>query len=426
MEPLPLGEIGATPWSFSPVGFVLIAVAAPCIAWLACAWKRAFEADPNQLRRLGIKEMRRLLTSVRKSRTSPSARHLHAWLRATAKTWDVPVSAPTAAEVSQSLHAITGDTALTSKWRDLWFATERALFAASTTPPHDWLECASSAAAAVEMPRRARRFPNRLRDWLPSVTAMVLVCGACSVPGSAAADLPAQPVEMSAALRNAQEPALKALGADWNDWAAHHNIAAYEAQEGDWNMAVAHATAAFLQHPSSTPIRNNLRMIIEQAGTGDPNLRRLLSGTWYERMPALLSSASWQHVALAAATLLAAALTVMVLALYMSNSTSGRRYLLWAGRAGAVAGGVLLATAIGSWNAYGMLNQPTAAIVVWGANLSPVPTDLVPQEETSPIAAGTVVLTRRSFLGWQQIAINEDVSGWVRRNAVMPIYADRT
>jgi hypothetical protein len=425
MEPLPLGEIGATPWSLSPVWFVLIAVAAPCIAWLALAWKRVFETDPNRLRRLGIKEMRRLLTSVRKSRASPSAKHLHAWLRATAKTWDVPVSAPTAAEVSQSLHAITGDATLTSRWRDLWFATERGLFAAGTTPPQDWLERASFAAAAVEMPQRERRFPNRLRDWLPSMTAVVLVVVACAVPGSATADLPAQPVERSAEIRNAQEPALKALDADWNDWAAHHNIAAYKAQEGDWNIAVAHATAAFLQHPSA-PIRDNLRLVIGQAGTADPNLRRLLSGTWYERMPGLLSAASWQHLALAAAILLAAGLTAMVLTLYLPDNTSGRRYLPWAGRAGAVAGVVLLATAIGSWNAYGTLNQPTAAIVVRGANLSPVPTDLVPQEETSPVAAGTVVLTRRSFLGWQQIAIDRDVSGWVRRNAVMPVYADRS
>jgi hypothetical protein len=74
-----------------------------------------------------------------------------------------------------------------------------------------------------------------------------------------------------------------------------------------------------------------------------------------------------------------------------------------------------------AWNAYGPLNQPTAGILVQSVNVSPAPTDLVPEHETAPAPAGAVVLTDRSFLGWRQITVN-NASGWVRVSVVMPLY----
>jgi hypothetical protein len=54
-------------------------------------------------------------------------------------------------------------------------------------------------------------------------------------------------------------------------------------------------------------------------------------------------------------------------------------------------------------------------------NLTPSPTELVPEQETSPAAPGSVVLAGHSFLGWQQVS-SANISGWVRKNAVMPFY----
>src|ERR1700730_5517025 len=71
LEPLPLGEIAATPWSFSPAWFVLLAGGVPGITWLGLAWKRALDEDPHRLRRAGIRELRRLLARVRRSKSSP-------------------------------------------------------------------------------------------------------------------------------------------------------------------------------------------------------------------------------------------------------------------------------------------------------------------------------------------------------------------
>ena len=409
MEPLPLGEISSTPLAFSPTWFVVIALVLPAIAWLAFAWRRALVQDPNHTRRTGIRELRRLLASVRRSQGTPQPRHLHAWFRAVAKTCGVRVSTPTGAQISQSLHLITGDANVSSRWRELWGATERSVFSADTTPPGDWLERASSAAERIEIPKRVRKVPNRMADWLPSTALTALVVLACGFPAGVRAD----------ALSDALEPSTQALESNWNDWGAHYNIAALGAANGEWNTAVAHAAAAFLQNPSSAPARDVLRLALEKSGASDPNLKRLLSDVWYERIPTYISAAGWQRVALVAAGVLAVTLILMVSTLYVPIRIRGGFAL--AGLSTAV-----LITALVSWNAYGIANQPSAAVLVRAVDMSPAPTDLVTRQETSPIAAGTVVLTRRTFLGWQQIEVNHETLGWVRRNAIMPLYASRT
>ncbi len=317
----------------------------------------------------------------------------------------------TGGQVTRSLQALTGDRTLTTQWHELWSVTERGLYAADPVPPADWLDRTSAAAAGVAIPKRERWLPNRLGHWLPTA-GMVLIALACgaSGPASAALDEPQQA---------AQQAAVQALHTHWNDWAAHYNIAAAQIQEGNWNFAVAHATAAFLQHPASADNRDNLRFALQQAGSMDPNLRRLLYGAWYQRFPALLSPAGWQHLALAASLLLAAGLTALVLCLYVPGN---RRYLASGGRSGLAAGAVLLITSVVAWHAYGALNKPDAGILLEGVNLNPSPTELVPEQETSPATAGSVVLPHGSFLGWEQVSSGENAAGWIRKNAVMPFY----
>jgi hypothetical protein len=422
LQPLALGQMGATPWSFSPAWFVLLSLGVPGLTWFGFAWKRALDEDPHRLRRAGLRELRQLLARVRRSDSSPQPLHLHGWCRAAAGTWGVRVSAPTGGQVTRSLHTLTRDGALTSTWRELWSVTERGLYAADPTPPADWLERAASAAAKVEVPKRARWLPNRLAHWLPSMAAtasvamgVALCAGTLLVAGSARADQAAP-----SSSQDGRKAAVAALHAHWNDWAAHYNVATDQIQEGNWNFAVAHAAAAFLLHPSSAANRDNLRFAIQQAGTMDPTLRRLLYGAWFQQFPTLLSPAGWQHLALAASLTLAAGLSAMVFALYVPHY---RRALKSGGRSGVAAGALSFITAVAAFNAYGALNRPTAGILLEGVNLNPSPTELVPEQETSPATAGSVVLPHGSFLDWQQISLGANVSGWVRGNAVMPFYA---
>lgn len=422
LDMLPLGRSSATPWSFNPAWLLLLALAVPGVAWAGCAWKRALDTDPVRIRRSGIRELRRLLGKLGRGRVTPQPQHLQAWLRASARAWGVRVSAPTASELSRATESFTGDTSVTSKWRELWSAAERGLFAADAKPPQDWLEQARTAAAGIEVPPRQHRFPNRIGYWLPSTAATMLLAlavgAACLNPGPAQADADAA----AAAADEAQVAAMKAVDADWSDWAAHYNLAAIHIRHERWNDAIAQATVAFLQNPSAGITRDNLRFALAQAQSVDPTLRRLLFGSWYQRVPVLFSAAGWQKLAVFASLLLAAGLTALVFRLYAPK----RRAMLIAGGSGLVLGALLLGTSIASWNAYGALHEASACILVQHANLSPAPTDLVPTEETSPAAAGTIVQTQRSFLGWTQIAVDRDHAGWVRRNAVMPVYARRS
>lgn len=348
MQSLPLGELGATPWSFSPLWFVGMAIALPALVWLGLAWRRALLACPNRVRRAGVKEMRRLLKAVQRSDSPPRPAHLHAWLRATARVWDVRTSAPCVSEVSQAAHALTGDSGVSSRWQELWQTTEHGLYAANAQPPADWVQRASNAATTVEMPKRQSVFPNRLAHWVPSVASAVLIL-TLLVPKSFA-DVPwsAPPADATESTPTTSEPmteppadvstgdavaeaappeplspevqqaALVALKANWNDWAAHHNLAAYLTQQGALNSAIAHATAAFVQHPSSNATRTTLLAALGETQIIDPNLRRLLSGTWYERAPTLLSPADWQHLSLLAGLIAATGFTLLVLTLYFS------------------------------------------------------------------------------------------------------------
>ena len=415
---LPLGSSGSTPSAFNPMWLLLFALVVPAATWIGLAWKRALDADPTRLRRSGAREMRKLLARMRRNSGSLEPQYLHAWLRAAARTWGVGVSAPTGKQVAQATLSLTGDETTTRNWRELWQATERGLFAANGKAPSDWLDNASKAAAAVVPPKRERLFPNRLAYWIPSMAAAMLALSCFMSVQPARADVD----ETAAAvvdLTTANEAALKALEANWNDWAAHYNVAAYNIQHENWNAAIAHATSSFLLNPSSQATRDNLRFAITQAQAVDSTLRPMLFGNWYQRIPVLLSASGWQRLGLFAGLLLSASLTTLVLSIYLPM----RKPLLIGGGSGVAAGLLVMMVAISSWNAYGKLHDATACILLQPINLSPAPTDLVPREETSPANAGTIVQTRRSFLTWSQIAVDQDHVGWVRRAAVMPLYA---
>jgi hypothetical protein len=492
MQALPLGELSTTPWSFSPLWFAAMAALVPALVWLASAWRRALLECPNRVRRAGVKEMRRLLKNLRRSDGAVTPAHLHAWLRISARVWDVRTQAPCVSEVSLAARSICGDEVVVTRWHELWLATEQGLYAPNAQPADDWLGQAATAAATVDIPKRERLFPNRLRDWLPnrapsrsgiirtsfvtavmatrrrlvavrlsravSALALAALVIAVAQPPIADADVPwsapttsesevpasssaesadptstqseqsaedespqAEAIEQAPAeplSPEVQQAAQAALESNWNDWAAHHNLAAYETQQGELNRAIAHAAAAFAQHPDSATTGRTLLAALGDTQTVDPTLRRLVFGAWYERIPTLLSAASWQRVALISALLAAAGLSVMVFAMY-----APRPSLPWLGRGAFAIGAVVLTLSISSWSAYGALNQPSAAILLQSANMSPVPTDLVPAEETAPVAAGSLVITGRTFLGWQQVNKGPEASGWIRSNAVMPVYA---
>jgi len=441
LSPLGTDSSGATPWSFSPIWFVLLSVVLPAVLWTALAWKRALDEDPHRLRRAGSRELRRLLARLQRGSGAPRPVDLHAWFQAAARTWGIRVSTPTEGELSRSLSGLDGDAATQSRWQDLWKSAERSLYATDSALSPNWVQDTSAVANQVRIPPRKHWFPSRARHWLPPVAAAICACVLLSNPGNGllAAEGDASPVapgandakpalvqdaRSAAALEKAQGPANKALRADWNNWTAHYDIAAQQMIQGNVDYAVAHLTAAFLQHPVSSDVQDNLRWSLQQAGSMDPTLRRLLYGAWFQRYPALLSPASWQRLGLFAGLLIGGGLCALVLPIYTIRR---ERELRLTGRWTIAAGIALLAVSVMSWNAWGDLHKPNAAMLVEGINLSPAPTDLVKDRETLPMTAGSLTLTQAAFLGWKQVELlglpGGKVVGWVRSPYVMPLYA---
>jgi hypothetical protein len=426
---------GPTPWDFSPIWFALLAVVLPAALWTALAWKRALEEDPYRLHRAGRRELCRLLARVQRRGDSPRPVDLHAWFQATARTWGVRVSSPT--EAALKLSTLDCDAATQARWRDLWKNAERRLYAADSTLAPGWVQETTAVAKQIRIPPRKHWLPNRVRHWLPAVAAAVYASvllaaprsGLLAAEGVGASDEDTKPAltleaKSAAALRDAQGPANQALRADWNNWAAHYNIAAQQMVQGNVDYAVAHLTAAFLQHPLSSEVQDNLRWSLQQAGSMDPTLRRLLYGAWFQRYPALLSPARWQRLGLLSGLLIGGGLCALVLPIYTIRREQELRLT---GRCVVVAGIALLAVSSMSWNAWGDLHSRNAAMLVEGINLSPAPTDLVKDRETLPMTAGSLMLSQATFLGWKQVQWlgqpGGRVAGWVRSPYVMPLYA---
>jgi hypothetical protein len=421
LQALSLGRTGTAPWPYNPLWFAMLAVVVPGVLWTGLAWKRAFDTDPARRRRAGVRDLRRVITELEHSGSAaPTARQLHRWRDAVARAWTLPLATPTPLEIAQAVEALGGDAA---DWRSLWTAAERGLFAAGGELPSGWLAAARAAAAKIEMPRRENRVPRQRDHWLPAVLCTPLLLGAVfSGPQRAEAQQPdvAAAVAEAAQLEQAYKPSLVALRDNPMDWAAHENIARHNIVTQDWDSAVAHGLAAFLLGGAATAL-DNLRYAYAQTAMSDPTLKRLLAGSWYERLPTRFSPAGWQRCTLVASLLLAAGLVAAVFGLYAPGQ---RAPLLAVGSVTAGIGFMMIVIAGLCWSAYGDLRLPGAGILLRQANLSPVPTDLVPQDETAPIAAGRLVLHQGRFLNWERVAADGNLSGWVRANALLPLYAD--
>jgi hypothetical protein len=417
VEPTSLPAFAAVPWALHPAWFALLALVPPALAWVVCAWRSAYASDPNARRRAGVRELQRLLKRLQRSRSAPRPEHLHAWRRAVARAWDVPKSAPTAAEIARAQLALSGDEAGTNDASALWHATERALFGAEAALPADWLPRACALAASMRMPERTRRFPNRLRDWRPAVAAGLV--GAFVV---AAGLVDPARAEISRATVVA---AAERLTVRWNDPAAHHTLALAHAERENWNSALVHAVAAFAQAPTDAT-RSSLRAALEHNEVAARELLPLVAGPWYASVPSLASPASWQRGALASAAGAAVLLTLLVVSVYVTAPAAAklarRWHLRWILPAAAVVAVLGLGGCVAAWQSYGLLREPGAAVILQSTNLAAAPTDLVPEEETSPVVAGALVRQRSAFLGWRRVETSSGAAGWVRREAVRAVY----
>jgi hypothetical protein len=80
-----------------------------------------------------------------------------------------------------------------------------------------------------------------------------------------------------------------------------------------------------------------------------------------------------------------------------------------------------VAAALG-WQSYGPAAD-ASAVVAWRAGtLRSIPTEADTTQKTTSLAAGSVALVTKSFLGWQQLTFENGQTGWVRKDELVPLW----
>jgi hypothetical protein len=410
-DPLPGTAFANTPLDSRTLLTLCAAPFALLLAyWTWLAIRRAQHTDPLRPRREARARLAATLAQLRTSAPLQSSTTnfnsqqplLLRWQHDTAVLWQLAHAAPPA-------------TALTdSAWSQLWLESDRALYGAKPELPADWIARAEAALAAKRVPGF-----NPLRLFLPRnlfpFAALLLL--ALFLPSP----LPA--AEPSADYAAGKFPAAEkswrdALAKNPTDSIARHNLSLALAQQDKPGEAAAHAAAAFVQNPALPAIRWHLAHAAEKAGFAPTPLAPFLQPDPVRELARTYSPAQWQRLLIASAVVAALALAgllahtygLRVRALFPISVT-----LLLIGILGAAA-------SFAGWQAYGTAAD-TRAVVVWRAGtLRSIPTEADTTQKTTALAAGSVAVVTKSFLGWQQLAFENGQTGWVRKDDLVPLW----
>ncbi len=404
---MPLEVIPGTGAVLSPLPhsrILSIALALGCLfplLWLGLSTQRARRLDPGRPARLARKRLGKTLLAVARHDGIDQHPHLLAWQRDTATLWQRPAASP--------LHVLfEGDEA----WVELWREAERALYAESGKLPGDWVVRAQTALAA----KRTAGFPILQvlapRHLFPVVLAALAL--------GAAPDLNAQG---SGAYQNgefgeAEASWRTAIATNPTDWSAHHNRALALAQQNRWDEAGVHATVAFVQNPRHPSTHWHLAYTLERSGYTPPVIGGFINPTWSHQVAQVASPAEWHHL-----LLLGVGLGVLALSLLLLNAYGyrilGWRFLSWLLGLASVA---LMASSLFSIQVWSTTTDSRAALTWQAGELRSIPTDLNSEQQTTPLAAGSLCVVEKSFLGWRQISFPNGQTGWVRQEALVPIW----
>ena len=372
------------------------------IFWLVLATRHAQQNDPGRARRVA---RTRLAATLARFPATPAAGRpalLLAWQHDAAALWEVDHAAPAA--------TVVGDAA----WSQLWLEADRALYSSEPGLPDDWPDRATVALAAKMAPGFAVwriLLPRNLMPFLVVALALVLT------PGLSAADPIAnyRKGDFAAAEKSWRETAAQKP----TDWIARHNLALALAQQDQWPMAAAHATAAFVQHPAAESNRLNLALVYEKAGYTPAALAPFLTPGPHHHFARLASPAAWERILIAATGLMALALGWLIYTSYYRQP----RWSRFLG-VGVLLFGLLFAIAALTGRAtYGLAASPRAALVWRATTLHSIPTEAETNQKTSALPAGSLgVMADRTFLGWVQLTFDNGQTGWVRKHELIPLW----
>lgn len=442
-DPLPGSATASTPLAARTLLIGLLSpVAGLLLFWAWLAIRRAQQTDPLRPRR---EARTRLAVTLSQIRTVPSLPRvpfdvhsqqqvlLLRWQHDTAILWQLRHAAPPASALLTAGDATPPSRSSpapdASAWSTLWLESDRSLYGPKPELPADWIARAEAALVAKRVPGFN---PVRLflpRNLLPFAAllllALVLPSPLPAANDSAPVSNPkSQSSNPAAAYQGGAFPAAEkswreALAKNPTDWIAHHNLSLALAQQDKAGEAAAHAAAAFVQNPSHPAVRWHLAHVSEKAGYAPPPLAPFLRPTAQQTLAQLASPATWQRLLLAAACLTALALAGLLAHAYGFHA----RALFSSCVAVLLLSLIAAAAAYVGWQSFGTAAD-ASAVVAWRAGtLRSIPTEADTTQKTTPLAAGSVGLAGKTFLGrWAQLTFENGQTGWVRTDELVPLW----
>lgn len=388
-----------------PIDELILVLAAPFAAlllfWGALALQRAQQSDLERARR----EARvRLAATLARLRTAPEADRpalLPAWQHDTAILWEIVHAAPPATALPDAT------------WATLWSEADRALYCADPGLPADWVPRAEAALVAKRVPGFSPLTALLPRNLLPFFALAIV---ALVLPSLRAED--AAVAYRRGDFAAAEKTWRTAVAKDPADPSARYNLSLALAQQDRWDLAMAHATAAFVQAPDKEPIRWQFALAGEKAGFLPAPLAAFPHPGPLQSLAILASPGAWQAWLFGAAVLVAGSLGLLLFGAYRQPSRLRR----WCAFSLLILGVLLATAAVLGGYAYGETADARAVIVWHGSVLRSIPTEADSTQKTTTLAAGSVAVVDKTFLGWVRLSFDNGQTGWVRKDDVIALW----
>ncbi len=402
LEVLPGTGSSLTPLNFPGlirVGAILLAIFP--ILWICFSWSRARKLDSGKPARQARGRLAKTIQRIEMSGGADLDEALALWRKDAAILWRSDHAAPSEEIFSRD-----------EIWTALWDESDRRLYADGVELPSDWTERAQRALAQ----KKAPSFPI-LSVLAPRHLFPVLVVLLSLGTGG---DLNAQGEQAyrQAEFAEAEQIWRDAIAAEPTDWIAHHNLALALAQQDRWDEAGAHATIAFVQNPRHPSTRWHLNYTLERSGYTPPVIGRFLTPDCPEKIAREASSAEWQVLLLGGLLLLVVEGILILVGTYYRR-IPGHSFLISLGALVAVA---LMAGASFGLQVWSTTKNADAALTWQAGELRSIPTDLNAEQETTRLAAGSLCIIEKSFLGWRQVSFPNGQTGWIRKEALVPLW----
>lgn len=413
-DPLEGSEVVMTPWN-SRVFAIALLVPVPVllVLWVALALRRARATDPFRPQREAQARLRNTISALRQTSDRTQVQSLlQAWQRDTAILWQLTAVVP-AVHHFRSL-ATEGSSEANAVWANLWKEAESALYRSDGTLPADWTTRADSAIKEKKVPGFSAVQLFRGRNLLPFAAAVLFAFFA--LPHVHADET--KSAYDRGDFSTAETSWRKTIAEKKTDWIARHNLALSLAQQNRWGEASAYAISAFIQHPRDQSVQWHLRLAGDRAGFVPGSIGGFLNPTPLHSLARFFSPAEWQRILVGSVGLAVLGLATFLFQAYGVVgrwSTSLALILI----SGAVIGGIIGSVSLGLYQE----TKDVRSAVIWKPSvLRSIPTEADTTQKTSPLAAGTIAIIEKSYLGWFRLAFANGQTGWVRQDDLVKLW----